>query len=53
MDYAGEVLEESHEIFPTIAEAVAQGTKRFTKMNVVDRSVAPRPYRSTSHLWGR
>ncbi len=53
VDYAGEILEESHETFPTIAEAVAQGAKRFTKMNVVDRSVAPRPYRSTSHLWGR
>ena len=53
MDYAGEILEESHETFPTIASAVAQGTKRFTQLNVVDRSVAPRPYRSTSHAWGR
>lgn len=53
MDYAGEILEESHSAFATIGEAVAQGNKRLTEMNVVDRSTAPRLYRSTSHLRGR
>jgi hypothetical protein len=53
MDYAGGILEESHSPFPTIAEAVAQGKKRLAEMNVVDHSVAPRPYRSTSHLRGQ
>jgi hypothetical protein len=53
MDYAGEMLEESHSVFPTIGEAVAEGKKRLAEMNVVDRSVAPRPYGSTSHLRGR
>ena len=53
VDYAGEIVQESHSTFPTIGEAVAQGNKRLAEMNVVDRSVAPRPYRSTSHLRGR
>jgi hypothetical protein len=52
MDYAGEIVQESHSAFPTIGEAVAEGKKRLAEMNVVDRSVAPRPYRSTSHLRG-
>ncbi len=49
VNYAGEVVEESHEIFPTIASAVAQGTKRLVQMNVVDRSEPVRGYRSTTH----
>ena len=53
IDYAGEIVQESHSPFPTIGEAVAQGKKRLAEMNVVDRSVAPSPYRSTSHLRGR
>src|SRR6266446_9881980 len=53
VNYAGEVVEESHEIFPTIASAVAQGTKRLVQMNVVDRSEPVRGYRSTTHLRGR
>jgi hypothetical protein len=53
MDYAGEIVQESHSTFPTIGEAVAEGNKRLAEMNVVDRSVGPRPYRSTSHLRGR
>ena len=53
VDYAGEIVEQSHEPFPTIAAAVANGAKRLAQMDVVDRSVAPRPYRSTSHLRGR
>jgi len=53
VNYAGEVVEESHEIFPTIASAVAQGTKRLVQMNVVDRSEPVRGYRSTTHLQNR
>src|SRR2546422_8170208 len=43
---------ESHEGFPTIAAALAQGTRRLIEMNVVDRS-APVRLRSTSYLKGR
>jgi hypothetical protein len=53
VNYAGETLEESRETFPTIASAVAQGTKRLLEMNVVDRSLAVRTHRSTAHLRGR
>jgi hypothetical protein len=34
MDYAGELVEESRERFPTIGEAVAQGAKRLGQMNL-------------------
>jgi hypothetical protein len=34
MDYAGELVEESRERFPTIAEAVALGAKRLGQMNL-------------------
>ena len=37
-DYAGATVEESHVGFPSIAAAVAAGTKRLVSMNVVDRS---------------
>jgi hypothetical protein len=50
VNYAGEVIEESRDTFPTIGAAVAHGTKRLIQMNVVDRSVAVRYHRSTSHL---
>ena len=53
VNYAGEIIEESRETFPTIASAVAHGTRRLVQMNVVDRSVALRTHRSTSHLRGR
>ena len=53
MNYAGEIVQESHSPFPTIGEALAQGKKRLAEMNVVDSSVAPRPYRGTAHLRGR
>jgi hypothetical protein len=53
VDYSGSVLEESREAFPSIGKAVAQGSRRMVEMNVVDRSVAPQPYRHTSHLRGR
>lgn len=52
VNYGGDVIEESHETFATIAAAVAAGSRRLRDMDVVDRS-APRPrYRSTSHLRG-
>jgi hypothetical protein len=53
VNYAGQVIEESDETFRTIAGAVAVGTIRLGKLDLVDRSVPPRVYRSTSHLRGR
>ena len=50
VNYAGEVVEESRELFPSIASAVAQGTKRLLQLDVVDHSVPARAFRSTSHL---
>ena len=38
VNYAGEMLEESREPYPSIAAAVAQGTGRLTEMNVEDLS---------------
>jgi len=52
VNYAGETVAESHEGCPTVAAAVAQGTRRLIEMNVVDRSAPVRP-RSTSSLRGR
>jgi hypothetical protein len=53
VDYSGVIIEESREPFPTIAAAVANGTKRLVQMNVVDHSVAPRLYRTRSRASGR
>ncbi len=53
VNYAGEVVEESREGFPTISAAVANGTKWLIRMNVVDRSAPTRSWRSTSHLRSR
>ena len=50
INYAGEIIEESRETFPTIVSAVADGNKRLVQMNVVDTSVVARAARSTSHL---
>jgi hypothetical protein len=50
VNYAGEVIEESRDTFPSIATAVAGGAKRLEQMNVVDRSTPSRSFRSTSHL---
>jgi hypothetical protein len=50
VNYAGEVLEESSETFPTIASAVAQGAQRLVQMNAGEHSVPLQPYRSTRHL---
>jgi hypothetical protein len=51
--YSGEVLEESRETFPSIAAAVACGNRELLQLNIVDRTVRPAPYRSTSHLRSR
>ena len=53
INYAGETIEESNNAFPTIAAAIARGTKRLVQMNVVDTSVATYGRRSTSHLRNR
>ena len=53
VNYAGEIVEESRELFPTISAAVASGTKRLVQMNIVDRSALPNAYRTTSHLRSR
>ena len=50
VNYAGEIIEESRDSFGTIASAVAAGGLRLHEMDVVDRSVPTRNYRSTSHL---
>ncbi len=53
VNYAGEVVEESSATFRTVGSAVAEGAVRLGELNLVDRSVPPRTYRSTSHLRGR
>lgn len=53
VSFAGDLVEESQDTFPTIRGAVARGALRLTEMNVIDRSVPPKPYRSTSHLRSR
>jgi hypothetical protein len=53
VSYSGDLVEESHETFPTIADAVARGAKRLSELNVVDRSEPAALYRSTSHLRSR
>jgi hypothetical protein len=47
-DYGGEIVEESHDHFLTIAAAVAQGAERLAHMNTVDRARAARGD-STNH----
>ena len=47
-DYGGEIVEESHDHFLTIAAAVAQGAERLAHMNAVDRARAARGD-STAH----
>jgi hypothetical protein len=53
VDYAGETVEESSSVFPTIAAAVGAGAERLQKLDTVDRSVRVNPYRRTSYLRGR
>jgi len=50
VNYAGEVIEESRDRFPTIAGALEQGSKRLQTMDVVDHSTPYQPHRSTRHL---
>lgn len=50
VNYAGELVEESRETFPTIGSAVEQGSKRLAQMDGVDNSVTYGHYRSTRHL---
>lgn len=49
VNYAGETVAESRRTFPTIAQAVEEGSKRLKKLDV-DRSAPRLPYRTTSHL---
>jgi hypothetical protein len=53
VDYAGETVEESSSVFPTIAAAVGAGAERLQKLDTVDRSVRVNPYRRTSYLRGK
>jgi len=53
VNYAGEMVEESYRMFPSISEAVAAGTKRMREIGGVDLSVRANPYSSTSRLRGR
>ena len=50
VNYAGEVVEESLESFPTIASAIEHGSKRLRQIDVVDKPRPHRPYRWTRHL---
>jgi len=50
VNYAGEVVAESREGFPSIGDAGAHGAKQLAAMNVVDHSQAVNWRRSTSHL---
>jgi hypothetical protein len=54
VNYAGEMVEESRETFPSIATAVTEGTRRMQELDVQDMSVRSRTfYRSTSYLRNR
>jgi hypothetical protein len=49
VNYAGEMIEESSDVFATIAAAVARGSERLVALNVVDRSEQSRSWRRGSH----
>ncbi len=53
VNYAGEMIEESRETFPTISIAVAHGKKRHAEMDSVDRSMPAPAYRPVPLLRGR
>jgi hypothetical protein len=53
VNYAGETVEESHNGFPSMRAALAEGAQRLAAMNVVDRSQPVNWRRSTSYLRGR
>jgi hypothetical protein len=48
VNYAGDVLEESTDVFGTIAAAIAHGSAHLATLNVVDRSEAIRVWRRVS-----
>jgi hypothetical protein len=50
VNYAGELIEESRETFPTIGRAIEAGSKRLGALNIVDKSTPYQPHRSTRHL---
>jgi hypothetical protein len=50
--YGGEIIEESHDRFPTIAAAGAQGAERLEQMNAVDRAGAARGDSTTMRAAG-
>jgi len=52
VNYAGEIIEESHRLFSTIRSAVAEGAERLQEMDVADVS-RPSPHRTTPYLRGR
>jgi hypothetical protein len=53
VNYAGEMVEESHQTFETIGRAVADGKERLAQMDSVDRSKPLSAYRPNPHLRGR
>ena len=53
VNYAGETIAESHDGFPSIGAALAQGSQKLAAMNVVDHSQPNNWRRSTSYLRGR
>jgi hypothetical protein len=53
VNYAGEIVEESSRVFPTIATAVAAGVARRNELNIVDVSERPNPYSSKARFRGR
>ena len=54
VSYAGEMVEESSETFTSIANAVAEGTRRMNELGTQDLSERSyRFLRSTSHLRSR
>jgi hypothetical protein len=53
VDYSGEMVEESYEVFPTIAAAVVAGSERLKKMDAVHPSPSVHPYRRPPYLRGR
>jgi len=48
VNFDGAMIEESHETFPSITAAVANGTQRLIEMNAVNRMELDRTYRWNS-----
>ena len=53
VNFAGETIAESRDRFPTIAAAVAKGTKHLIELHLVDNSTPVRYHRSSSYHRGR